>query len=69
MAGFLWINPDHEMIEVGYLHYSKFLKKSHAATEAMYLMMSYVFDELYYRNVAGYREYFIFSIPAMVRLV
>lgn len=50
VAGFLRINADHGTIEVGHLHYSKFLKQSPAATEAMYLMMSYAFDELHYRR-------------------
>lgn len=50
IAGYLRIHPDQGSIEVGHLHYPKFLKKSPAATEAMYLMMSYAFDELYYRR-------------------
>lgn len=50
VAGYLRINPNHGSIEVGHLHYSKFLKQSPAATEAMYLMMSYAFDELHYRR-------------------
>lgn len=50
ITGFLRINPDHGVIEVGHLHYSKLLKKTAAATEAMYLMMKYAFEELGYRR-------------------
>lgn len=50
IAGYLRINPEHGSIEVGHLHFSKFMKKTPAATEAMYLMMSYIFDELKYRR-------------------
>lgn len=50
IAGFLRINPEHGVIEVGHLHYSTLLKKTPAATEAMYLMMRYVFKELGYRR-------------------
>ncbi len=50
IAGFLRINPEHGVIEVGHLHYSKLLKRTPAATEAMYLMMRYVFEELGYRR-------------------
>lgn len=39
LAAYLRINPSCGSIEVGHLHFSKFLKKSTAATEAMYLMM------------------------------
>ena len=50
IAGFLRINSAHGTIEVGHLHYSTFLRQSPAATDAMYLMMSYAFDELHYRR-------------------
>jgi RimJ/RimL family protein N-acetyltransferase len=50
IAGYLRINPEHGAIEIGHLHFSKRLQKTPAATEAMYLMMSYVFDELGYRR-------------------
>jgi len=50
MAGFLRVNPEHGVIEVGCLHYSKLLQRTAAATEAMYLMMKYVFDDLGYRR-------------------
>lgn len=50
IAGYLRINPEHGVIEIGHLHFSKLLQKTPAATEAMYLMMSYVFDTLKYRR-------------------
>ncbi len=50
IAGYLRINPEHGVIEVGHLHFSHRLKKTKIATEAMYLMMRYVFDELGYRR-------------------
>ncbi|HLB56432.1 MAG TPA: GNAT family protein [Coxiellaceae bacterium] len=50
IAGYLRIDPTHGTIEVGHLHYSKFLKQTPLATEAMYLMMHYVFEELHYRR-------------------
>ncbi len=50
IAGYLRINSEHGVIEVGHLHFSKLLQKTPAATEAMYLMMAYAFDELKYRR-------------------
>ncbi len=50
IAGYLRINPKHGVIEVGHIHYSKLLQKTPAATEAMYLMMKYAFEELGYRR-------------------
>lgn len=49
-GGYLRINPEQGSIEVGYLYYSKLLQKTPAATEAMFLMMQKVFDELGYRR-------------------
>lgn len=50
VCGYLRINPEHGVIEVGHLHYSILLQKTAAATEAMYLMMKYAFDDLGYRR-------------------
>lgn len=50
LSGYLRINPEHGVIEVGHLHFSSRLKKTPLATEAMYLMMHYVFEELGYRR-------------------
>lgn len=50
VASFLNINPTHGTIEVGHICLSPALQNSLAATEAMFLMMSWAFD-------AGYRRY------------
>jgi RimJ/RimL family protein N-acetyltransferase len=44
------IDPSHGVIEVGNINYSPLLQRKPAATEAMYLMMRRVFDELGYRR-------------------
>lgn len=50
LSGYLRINPAHGVIEVGHLHFSPLLQRTPIATEAMYLMMHYAFDELQYRR-------------------
>lgn len=50
VASFLRIDPSNGVIEVGHINYSPLLQKTAAATEAMYLMMRRVFDELGYRR-------------------
>jgi RimJ/RimL family protein N-acetyltransferase len=50
ISGYLRINPEDGVIEIGHLHFSKFLQKTPAATEAMYLMMQLAFDDLKYRR-------------------
>jgi RimJ/RimL family protein N-acetyltransferase len=50
VASFLNINPTHGTIEVGHICFAPILQHSIAATEAMFLMMSWAFD-------AGYRRY------------
>lgn len=50
VAAYLRINPEHGVIEVGHLHFSKLLQRTPAATEAMFLMMRYIFDDLGYRR-------------------
>ncbi len=49
-CGYLRINPQHGVVEIGHVHYSAFLKKTPIATEAIYLMLSCVFDTLKYRR-------------------
>jgi RimJ/RimL family protein N-acetyltransferase len=49
-AALLRIEPKHRVIEVGSLMFAVGLQKSRAATEAMYLLARYVFDELGYRR-------------------
>lgn len=50
VAAFLRIDPVNGVIEVGHINYSPRLQRTRAATEAMYLMMRRVFDELGYRR-------------------
>jgi len=50
VASYLRITPEVGVIEVGHINYSPALQKTPAATEAMYLMMARVFEELGYRR-------------------
>tara|TARA_R110002049_G_scaffold307712_2_gene509068 strand:+ start:41665 stop:42390 length:726 start_codon:yes stop_codon:yes gene_type:complete len=50
VASFLRISPTAGSIEVGHINFSPALQRTRAATEAMYLMMKWVFE-------AGYRRY------------
>ena len=50
IASFLRVNPAQGLIEVGHINYSPLLQKTTEATEAMFLMMKWVFDN-------GYRRY------------
>ncbi len=50
VASYLNINTQAASIEVGHIHFSPVLRNSIGATEAMYLMMSYIFS-------LGYRRY------------
>lgn len=49
-AALMRIEPRHGVIEVGHITYSPLLKNTRAGTEAMYLLMRYVFDRLGYRR-------------------
>lgn len=49
-ASYLRIDPGPGVIEVGWIAWSPPLQRHPAATEAMYLMMARVFDELGYRR-------------------
>ena len=50
IASYLRIDPKFGVIETGHIHYSPRLQRTRAATEAMYLLMRRVFDELHYRR-------------------
>jgi RimJ/RimL family protein N-acetyltransferase len=50
VASYLRIDAAHGVIEVGHINYSPLLQRKAAATEAMFLMMRRVFDELGYRR-------------------
>lgn len=50
LATYLRIEPSIGVIEVGHIHFSPLMQRTPVATEAMYLMMRRVFDELGYRR-------------------
>lgn len=50
LAAYLRIDPEMGVIEVGHINHSPLLQRRPGATEAMYLMMRRVFDELGYRR-------------------
>ena len=50
VASYLRIDPGNGVIEVGHIAFAPALQRSAAATEAMYLLMARVFDELGYRR-------------------
>ncbi len=50
MASYLNINPKQGSIEVGHIHFSPLMQGTTLASEAMYLMMHYVFATLGYRR-------------------
>jgi RimJ/RimL family protein N-acetyltransferase len=49
-AALMRIDPPNGVVEVGHITYSPRLKRSRAGTEAMFLLMTRVFDELNYRR-------------------
>jgi RimJ/RimL family protein N-acetyltransferase len=49
-ASFMRLDPANGVIEVGNILFSPALKRTRAATEAMYLMAGHVFDHLGYRR-------------------
>ncbi len=50
VASYMRIDPKNGAIEVGHINFAPPLQQTAAATEAMYLMMARVFDELGYRR-------------------
>jgi RimJ/RimL family protein N-acetyltransferase len=50
IASYMRMDPANGVIEVGSIHYSDKLKQTRASTEAMFLMMRHVFDDLGYRR-------------------
>jgi RimJ/RimL family protein N-acetyltransferase len=51
MATYLDIRPPMGSIEIGYIWFSPFLQRTRQATEALFLMLRYAFDELKYRRM------------------
>ncbi|RUR13012.1 GNAT family N-acetyltransferase [Legionella sp. km772] len=50
IIGYLRINPEHGVIEIGHVHFSKLLQKTAAATEAIFLMINHALNDLGYRR-------------------
>lgn len=50
IASLMRIDPPNGVIEVGHINYSPLLQRKPHATEAMFLLMTRVFDELGYRR-------------------
>lgn len=50
VATYLRINPSEGVIEVGHIHFSPLMQQTPISTEAMFLMMRRVFNELGYRR-------------------
>lgn len=50
ISGYLRMNPEHGVIEIGHLHFSALLKRTSLATETIYLMLRHAFDEQGYRR-------------------
>jgi RimJ/RimL family protein N-acetyltransferase len=51
MATYLDIRPAMGSIEIGYIWFAPFLQRTRQATEALFLMLRYAFDELKYRRM------------------
>ena len=51
LLSLLNINHHFGTIEVGHIHFSPNLQRTTAATEAIFLLMNYVFEELQYRRL------------------
>ena len=49
-AALMRIEPKHRVLEVGSILYTPLLQRTRGATEAMYLLARYVFEELKYRR-------------------
>ena len=49
-ASYMRMAPEHRVIEVGNIFYTTALMRTAAATEAMYLMAKYIFEDLKYRR-------------------
>ncbi len=50
IASLMRIDVPNRVVEVGGIHYSRSLQRTAAATEAMYLLARYAFDDLHYRR-------------------
>jgi RimJ/RimL family protein N-acetyltransferase len=51
VASYLRITPEHGVIEIGHIWFGASLRRTTAATEAIYLLAAHVFDALGYRRL------------------
>ncbi len=51
VASYLRITPEHGVIEIGHIWFGATLRRTTAATEAIYLLAAHAFDELGYRRL------------------
>jgi RimJ/RimL family protein N-acetyltransferase len=51
VASYLRITPEHGVIEIGHIWFGASLRRTIAATEAIYLLAAHVFDDLGYRRL------------------
>ena len=51
IASYLRITPDHGVIEIGHIWFGAPLRRTTAATEAIYLLARHAFDDLGYRRL------------------
>jgi RimJ/RimL family protein N-acetyltransferase len=51
VASYLRITPDHGVIEIGHIWFGASLRRTAAATEAIYLLAAHAFDDLGYRRL------------------
>ncbi len=51
VASFLRMVPEHGVIEIGHIWFGASLRRTTAATEAIYLLASHAFDDLGYRRL------------------
>jgi RimJ/RimL family protein N-acetyltransferase len=51
VTSYLRITPEHGVIEIGHIWFGASLRRSVAATEAIYLLAAHAFDELGYRRL------------------
>ena len=51
VASYLRITPEQGVIEIGHIWFGASLRQTSAATEAIYLLAAYAFDELGYRRL------------------
>ena len=51
MLSFLWIRPEHAVVEIGHIWFSSLLRRTRGATEAIFLTQQLAFDKLAYRRL------------------